>query len=247
MMAEVIIIEGFYQGKDLYVKNPNSPKGVGFCVYEVQVNNDVTADEINSNAFVIDLHSLGLEIGAPITVKVLHHDECSPKVLNMDAILPQSTYELTSFEIDPKGVLHWTTSNEIGELPYIIQQFKWNKWVSIGEVIGTGRVTENTYLFKLTSHTGRNVYRIAQKSSRGKARYSDEIVYHSSQTNPVTFNPKKVSNALSFSAKTQFEIFDEYGRLMKRGYDRQVDIASLVKGQYYVNYDNQFGESFKKR
>ena len=247
VMAEVIIIEGFYQGKDLYVKNPNSPKGVGFCVYEVQVNDDVTADEINSNAFVIDLHSLGLEIGAPVTVKVLHHDECSPKILNMDAILPQSTYEITALEMDPKGVLHWSTSNEIGELPYDIQQFKWNKWVTIGEVIGTGRINDNSYSFQVTTHTGRNVYRIAQKSSKSKARYTDELVYFSTQTNPVTFDPKKVSNALNFSAKTHYEIFDEYGRLIKRGFDRQVDVVSLEKGQYYINYDNHFGESFSKR
>lgn len=246
-MAEVIIIEGFYQGKDLYVKNPNSPKGVGYCVYEVQVNDDVTADEINSNAFVIDLHSLGLELGAPLVVKIIHHDECKPKVLNMDAVLPQSTYELSTLEIDSKGVLHWSTSKEIGELPYIIQQFKWNKWVNVGEVIGTGRMDNNTYSFQVSSHTGRNIYRIAQKTTKGKARYTDEVVYVSAQTDPVMLESTKVSKAVSFSAKTHYEIFDEYGRLIKRGFDKQIDIASLHKGQYYINYDNRFGESFYKR
>ncbi len=246
-MAEVIIIEGFYQGKDLYVKNPNSPKGVGYCVYEVQVNDDVTADEINSNAFVIDLHSLGLELGAPLIVKIIHHDECKPKVLNMDAVLPQSTYELSAMEIDSKGVLHWTTSNEIGELPYIIQQYKWNKWVNIGEVIGTGRMDENNYSFQVSAHTGRNIYRIAQKTNKGRVRYTDEVAYASTQTAPITIESTKVTEAVSFSAKTHYEIFDEYGRLIKRGFDSQVDIASLQKGQYYINYDNRFGESFDKR
>jgi hypothetical protein len=246
-LAEVIIIEGFYQGKDLYVKNPNSPKGVGFCVYEVQINDDVTADEINSNAFVIDLHSLGLEIGAPLVVKILHHDECKPKVLNMEAVLPQSTYELSALEMDAKGVLHWTTSNEIGELPYIIQQFKWNKWVNIGEVIGTGRMDENTYSFQVSTHTGHNVYRIAQRANKGKTRYTEEVTFESSQSTPVTLASDKFSKAVAFSAKTHYEIFDEYGRLVKRGFDKLVDIAALSKGQYYINYDNRFGESFSKR
>ncbi len=31
-LAEVYVFTGVYQGKDLYVKNPFSPDGVGFCV-----------------------------------------------------------------------------------------------------------------------------------------------------------------------------------------------------------------------
>ena len=41
-----IIHEGHYQGKNLYVQNPFSGSGVGFCVIAVYVNGDVTTDLI---------------------------------------------------------------------------------------------------------------------------------------------------------------------------------------------------------
>ncbi|NNC83012.1 MAG: hypothetical protein HKN79_05495 [Flavobacteriales bacterium] len=247
MHAEAIVIDGFYQGKDLYVKNPTGPKGVGFCVYEVQVNGEITSDEINSSAFIIDLHILGLDIGDPVTVQIIHHDDCRPKVLNADAVLPQSTYEVTSMKVDDSGVLHWETRNEMGELPYKIQQFKWNKWVTVGEVQGTGRMENNRYAFQLDAHSGRNIYRIAQRSNKGKGRYSEEIVYQASGQSPVTITSSKINNSIAFSGSTHYEIFDEYGRLVKRGYSKEVNVAALDKGRYYINYDNRFGESFTKR
>lgn len=246
-MAEVIIIEGFYQGKDLYVKNPNSSKGVGFCVYEVQVNGDVTADEINSNAFVVDLHTFGYEIGTPISIEIRHHEGCKPKILNPDAVLPQSSFEIVSVDVDARGRISWVTSKEMAEMPYVIQQFKWNKWITIGEVIGTGRMDENSYSFQAQSHTGTNIYRVGQRNSKGEGRYSDEIRYDSPQSEPVELLSEKVSNMVSFSKRTQFEIFDVYGRLVKRGYERNVLIDSLEKGTYYINYDRSFGKTFSKR
>ena len=51
----MILLEGTYQGKNVYVQNPFASSGVGFCVYEVRVNDQVTTDEIGSSAFEIDL------------------------------------------------------------------------------------------------------------------------------------------------------------------------------------------------
>ena len=52
--AGVLIVEGKYQQKNLYIQNGFSSNGVGFCAYEVKVNGQVTADEVNSSAFEID-------------------------------------------------------------------------------------------------------------------------------------------------------------------------------------------------
>ena len=52
--AGVIVLEGNYQGKNIYVQNPFASSGVGFCVYEVTINDQTTTDEINSSAFEID-------------------------------------------------------------------------------------------------------------------------------------------------------------------------------------------------
>ena len=46
-MAGNIVLEGNYQGKNLYVRNPFAGSGVGFCTFEVTVNGSVTTDEWN--------------------------------------------------------------------------------------------------------------------------------------------------------------------------------------------------------
>ena len=78
----VIVLEGNYQGKNLYVQNPFAGSGVGFCVQEVQVNGNVTTDEIASSAFEIDFRNLQLKLGDKVEVKIIHKDDCKPKVLN---------------------------------------------------------------------------------------------------------------------------------------------------------------------
>ena len=43
--------------------NETNPDGVGFCCYEVRVNGQLTADEVNSHAFEVDLRSQGIVFG----------------------------------------------------------------------------------------------------------------------------------------------------------------------------------------
>lgn len=38
----------------------------------------------------------------------------------------------------PDGTLTWTTTGESGKLTFTIEQYRWNKWVAIGEVDGLG-------------------------------------------------------------------------------------------------------------
>ena len=80
-----IIHEGHYQGKNLYVQNPFADAGIGFCVIKVTVNGDVTTDQINSSAFEIDFTNLNLQIGDPVTIKIAHKLNCSPKVLSVSS------------------------------------------------------------------------------------------------------------------------------------------------------------------
>src|SRR5436853_1979756 len=89
-----IVLEGNYQGKNLYVQNPFAGSGVGFCVQKVEVNGQVTTDEINSSAFEIDFNNYQFKIGDKISVKITHKDDCKPKVLNPEVLKPKSTFEV---------------------------------------------------------------------------------------------------------------------------------------------------------
>jgi len=246
----VIILEGNYQGKNVYVQNPFSGNGVGFCVTEVLVNGNITTDEINSSAFEIDLKPFNLTIGQPVEIKIKHKEDCKPKVLNPEVLKPKSTFEVISIALEKDGTLKWSSKAETGKLPYAIEQFRWNKWVKVGEVDGMGTPKTNTYQFKVTLHSGLNKVRVRQTDYTGQPRLS-KAAELTSDLPAVTFTPAKVTKEISFLSgdkpvETMYEIYDQYGNVVKRGYGSKVDVSNLSKGGYFLNYDNTMGEFLKK-
>lgn len=245
--AGVIVLEGNYQGKNLYVQNPFSEAGVGFCVFEVTVNDQIATDEINSSAFELDLNNFGLKLGDKVMVKVKHKDGCSPVILNPEVLKPKSTFEIVNQSIGSDGTYTWVATNETGELPYMVEQKRWNKWVKVGEVMGLGKPGENTYSFKVTPHSGENTFRVKQTDLTKRARYSVSVNYSDASVAAVTWGPAKPKEEIVFSKVTLFEVYDQYGNIVKRGYADRLEVASLKKDLYYLNYDNKLGETFIKR
>lgn len=243
---ERLVFSGVYQGSDLYVQNPFSGQGVSFCVFEVRINGEVTSDEVNSSAFVVDMAVMGINVGDEVEIVINHKKGCEPRVLNPEVLNPRSTFEVKEIGVSEDRVLSWTTTGEAGELPYYVEQFKWNKWVKVGEVTGKGTPQEHVYEFKLTPHSGTNSVRVRQSDYRGESRTSAIVEYEGSEQ-PITFGPDKPREIITFSNDTGYEIFDEYGNLVKKGHSNRVDIANIEKGKYYLNYDHSFGETFKKR
>lgn len=245
--AGTIVLEGHYQGKNLFIQNPFSEAGVGFCVFEVTVNDQIATDEINSSAFELDLGNFGLKVGDAVVVKVRHKDGCTPVILNPEVLKPKSTFDIVKQEVASDGTYRWTTSNETGELPFIVEQKRWNKWVKVGEVMGVGRPGEHSYEFKVTPHYGENFFRVKQTDLTRKARFSETVTFTDPRVQPVTWGPVKPKEEIVFSANTLYEIYDQYGNIVKRGYASKIDITSLKKDLYYLNYDNKMGETFLKR
>jgi hypothetical protein len=244
--AESLVFNGIYQGKDIYVKNPFSSDGVGFCAYEVYVNGSLTRDEINSSAFAIDFNILGIKTGSPIEVVIRHKSGCAPIILNPEAIKPHSTYVVKEIGLK-NNIISWQTEGESGSLPYIVEQFRWNKWVKAGEVEGEGTVGVHSYQFKLDPYSGENRVRIKQVDYTGKPRYSKELTYDPGLA-PVSFEPKKVDAEIVFSRETRYEIFDKFGNVVETGFGKTVNVSNLPSREdYYLNYDSKFGETFRKK
>ena len=246
----VIVLEGNYQGKNIYIQNPFASSGVGYCVQEVRVNGNVTTDEIASSAFEIDFRNLQLKVGDKIEVKITHKDECKPKVLNPEVLKPKSTFDIVAMLVEPDLTLKWSTKGESGKLTYTIEQFRWNKWVKVGDVDGIGTADVNNYSFKVIPHYRKNQYRVKQIDYSGQPRFSKTVDYNSSSPE-ITFSPAKVTKSISFlagetPAETMFEIYDQYGNIVKRGFASTIDASNLPKGAYYLNYDNKMGEFIKK-
>jgi hypothetical protein len=242
--AATLILEGKYQNKNLYVHNGFDKRGVGFCTKEIRVNGQITTDETNSSSFEIDLKALQLKYGEDVTIEIVHTDGCIPRILNIEDLKPKPTFEVIMMNLTNEGNLKWSTRDESGTLPYVIEQFKWNKWVPVGVVEGFGTPENHDYSFRASMHSGENKYRVKQKGLNSITKVSKEITVVSLVNKPSFAIPKDFSS-IDFSAETAFEVYDVYGQVVKKGFGKQVKIDNLAKGDYYLCYDNELAE-FKK-
>ncbi|MFH1005276.1 MAG: hypothetical protein V1781_07270 [Bacteroidota bacterium] len=242
--AGIILVEGKYQNKNIYVQNAYTSFGVGYCVYAIYVNNKLTNDEINSTAFEIDLEQLQLKYGQDIDIKIFHKDGCAPpRILNPDALKPIPSFEIVTMNMSNNGLITWKVKNESGPLPYFIEQFRWNKWVYVGEVQGVGTPEEHNYSFQVSAfHSGENKFRVKQVGYRTKVSYEVKII---SGTPLCIFSVLK-NKTINFSRETLYEIYNFYGSIIKKGYGTRIDITTLQKGGYYICYDNSIAEVKKK-
>jgi len=222
--------------------NPINSSGVGFCIYEVRVNGNVTTDEINSSAFEIDFSNFDFKIGDPIQVIIKCKDDCTPRVLNPEVLKPKSTFNTVSIKVGKDNILRWSTNNESGSLSYIVEQYRWNKWVKVGTVEGKGSRGDNQYQIEVHPCSGDNIFRVKQVDYSKQPRYSKEAKYKSLDPQ-VTYSPtKKIANEIKFSAETMYEIYDPYGVLLLKGFGIKVDISTLKKldkFMYTMLFDNQ--------
>ena len=242
-------IEGTYLGKNLYIQNPENEEGFGFCVTKVTVNGDLLPSGYSANAFEIDFSLFNIAIGEPLFIVIEHNAGCTPKILNPEVLLPQSTFDISEISANSTGKLNWTSINENGKLPFFIEQFRWNKWVQVGEVSGKGTVVSNKYEFQVIPHSGENILRVVQVDHSGNKRTSQEVKF-TSQQKAITKGSTIVKTNIYFTeenqpSSTRFEIFDVYGNIIKKGTGASVDCSNLLKGAYYINYDNKTEKFFK--
>ncbi|MBD3636978.1 MAG: hypothetical protein HUJ25_06495 [Crocinitomicaceae bacterium] len=243
-------IEGTYQGKNLFVQSPESEDGFGFCVTKVTVNGDVSAHSPQASAFQIDLSEFSIQIGEKVLVVLEHEDGCKPKLLNPEVLLPKSTFILEDISCTPDGTLSWKTTGESGSLNYQIEQYKWNKWVVVGETNGIGNAKPNEYLFNVSPHSGENKLRVTQTDNTGNKRVSKEVTFVAKDIpEPQMVAQKgKIIEFVSNGEKviTKYEVFDAYGNIVKKGMNHTVDCSNLKDGVYHVNYDNKHEKFIKK-
>lgn len=233
-------IEGHYQGYNLFIQNPEcATDTLCFCVEKVTVNG-IEIHHDQASAFEIRLDSMGLKIGDPLTIVIFHAVGCKPKVLNTNYNhYPVSTFEIVSIEITSEGTLTWETKNETSELNYVVEQYRWNKWVPIGEVEAKGSALENTYSFDVIPHSGKNEVRVTQTDHSGKKYPSPEVTFTSTVDEVEIIEINQITKKITCSAETLYELYDDRGNMVKRGFGNQIDCSDLKPGIYFLNFDNK--------
>ena len=151
-----------------------------------------------------------------------------------------STFEIQSFKISKDGMISWTAKEEHGSLPYIVEQFIFDKWVKVAEVKGIGTPAPNSYSVPVVLSSGENKFRVRQKGYDKMSRFSDAVTYFSKKE-PVSYQVTDKNQTISFSSDTYFIIYNPYGAITKQGYGSSVDISNYAKGYYCLIYDNKLG------
>jgi len=233
--AGQLVLDGRYQGFNIYIQNPYASDS-GFCTQQVLVNGKEIAFE-RASAYEIDLKSLGLQAGDSLHIVIEHKDDCMPKVMTYHQPR-KSTFELTSIAVTPEGVLKWETKNETAKQVYIVEQFRWNKWVKVGEVDGQGLSGGNAYQCKILFHSGENQFRVKQIDYSGQPRISRAVKYTSAIPG-IRFSVSDSTKEVIFSAETMYQLYDKYGNILKTGQGTTLPLAGIKRGVYFLNLDNR--------
>ncbi|MGZ4048717.1 MAG: hypothetical protein ACXVNN_05090, partial [Bacteroidia bacterium] len=109
--SQSIVMNGTYQGKNIYIQNPYTEDSKGFCSEKVLVNGKEIVFK-NADAYEIRIDSMGFKIGDTVRIEIFHKADCLPKVIgNCIDCGMKSTFEIVSISIDSNAVLHWISKN----------------------------------------------------------------------------------------------------------------------------------------
>lgn len=234
-------IKGIYHGTNIYVQNPNL-SGTEYCIKEIYINN-IAVKFPPSTAFDIDLSFL--KINDEVNVRIVHTGVCSPKILNPQAIRERVPFRFSSIKVDING-LAWNTVGEKKFGQFFIQIKNNKTWIVEKVISCKGSATRNVYTLPLAHRAGENIYRIKYLDVSGKYYYSPEIKFVSEGEQQVTFYPKSVTNRITFSRETSYQILDNEGKMIIQGKGLTVDCSNLKMGAYYLLFEGQEERFFKK-
>lgn len=232
---QTLEISGLYQGENLLVVNDPTADGVGFCCYEVRVNGMLSSDAVNSNAFEVDLSALGLPLGKGVSVRLKHRSGCAPRILNPEVIQPGPGFQLVDFQAAPTGEVMWVTSGEHGRMPFVLQQFKWGKWVDVVRLDGRGGPKDQRYAAQVQPVRGENVLRLTHLAPDGTLEVKGEARFHG-DVPAVTMTYDSKEQRVRFSSTTQYELVDSFGTVVLRGVGSEATLRYLSRGEYFVNF-----------
>lgn len=240
--AGVLIISGIYQNKDIAVQNPLSENNKDYCTKEVYLNNEKILVNIKSSVFEIKLSKL--QPGDSVTIRIVYANNCSPKILNPHVIKVNSAFKFLNLEINTKTI-NWETRGEKSSGRIYIEQYLNSMWSVVAEFPAKGSSTHNVYEHKEIHCSGQNRYRIKYEEKEGLVFYSP-IKEFVSKKPKVSFYPKRVTSIVKFSREVAFEVIDNVGNTVKKGYGAEIDMSDLKEGMYYLNFDNRRERVLKK-
>lgn len=243
--AGVIILEGKYKGEDIYVQNSYTSDSSSICTEKVLVNGkEILFEKIS--VFKIDLTAMNVKIGDSFQIRIVHRDDCKPKILTPHITTP-NYFKLFSLKMHNDSLLEWNSITAEDKITYTIEQYRWNKWVYLDTLESKINPDTTFYNFNIKkyAHSGLNQFRIKITDTKNVPNYSKPIKLKTkSTTEPFLLGCGNLD--IKFTEETMYEIQNERGDVVKSGIGQRITISELPKGLYYLNYDNKTTEFIKR-
>lgn len=148
------------------------------------------------------------------------------------------------------GLLKWETYYKGSALKGYVEQFRWNKWITISSfetspLMAKSDETMFTDSLHVSLSTGENKFRIVITSPE-ELTSPDIKLLMGTPANNSPDGVLKVDKELDIGYETTYYIYDEKGNTMLHGDGKIIDVSTLQKGLYYLKTKTEI-KGFMKR
>jgi len=145
------------------------------------------------------------------------------------------------------GLLCWSATEDSSEMVYLLQQFRWNKWVNWDTLFSEMRTDTASYSVSISKyiHSGENVFRVLPFADGKPQKSSEKIIYKADSFGELleqVMYPSKTDYVIEFKRETQYELYNKFGEIVRQGYGKSFSRKGLDGDVYYLNYDNKTTE-----
>ncbi len=232
---------GVYKGKPLFIQNPYSASMDSYCIRKIIINKKKANINYDVSALILDFR--GVEKYSPISIHIEYSDStCIPFLLNPEAINYHSVFSFERLQITDSSLL-WSTKGESDDGLFEVESFNLGYWESVEVSSAVGDYGGSDYSYFPIYDEGSNKYRI-KYNSEGFILYSEEIE-HVFYPEPVTF--RREGDKLILSRSCSYVVTDGQNLEVLLGSGKEIAIADLASGEYYITFNDEQSELFRKK
>jgi hypothetical protein len=236
-------VHGIYQGQHIIF----SSSGINdSCKRIININNIQLLDTFGAIGYYdsTQLHlkygdSISIHISSPCTNVHTYVLNTQPHYHYKTAIKPEVVFADTS------GNLTWFHAAIHDSAYYAVQVFILNKWITVNKINAVSGKGLHKYETKIQLHPGDNHIRI-NYSQHGKTFVvTSNLVQIIKPEKIICRYMSQPNDTIFFEQVTNYEIYNETGKIIKSGTGNFVLISDLPrKTWYYINYNNNVKEFY---
>jgi hypothetical protein len=228
-------IRGFYNGENVFVRNPYLGQKLGFCIEEIYLNGNLVVEKPKVSAYEIDMQSM--ELDSRVVIRIVHQDDCEPEIANPEVIEDDLKFSWLKVYVDENQVI-WITTKESKEGFYIVEKNSDDGWIPLDTVNTKGGIFINQHSVETEHVKGDNLYRVQYHDPKSDVNFSESFNFYSDKEE-ISHAIDEDNWVIEFTQEVSFLLYNNNSRVIKRGKDVSCDIKKLPKGRYMIKYDDK--------